>query len=291
MIIIKETPKADVVVAIDTEINNVNSIKDTLVLINDMSDEAIKNMEAYIQRNAVLKGIESQLKRSLSPRADLLGSIRYAADTLAIWLPKLRELIVKGNTKIYDSETITFKEKGILDSISSVDFWTRYAVTVLDILLTDEEHLNKYLQKADLTFFTDTAKYFSHLTVRFNGAPIELIKMIEALSEETYDEASASIIEAQLGAGAVSVEKGLVPHHLNPLFWWRWFKMKRDVDTIQTESERIKLLAMKIARLNGRLNGSEDPALERQIEVYQDEIIKKRGKIVEIESRYKPGAK
>lgn len=46
------------------------------------------------------------------------------------------------------------------------------------------------------------------------------------------------------------------------------------------------MLAMKIARLNNRRNGTNDPEIDRQIEIYQDELIKKQGKILQIEAKY-----
>lgn len=290
MIIIQNTPKADVLASIDKEINHVNGLFNTLTLINDMDAESKKAVDGYISRNAVLKGIENELRRSLSPRATLLGSVEDALNTLKVWLPKLRERILRGQTKIYDAETITFKEKGVLDAISSVNFYTRYATMVLDIVLTQankEERLESYLNKVDFRFFNDTAKYFSNLTTRFGDSATNLDTMIEKLSDEVYDKTSEEIIKAQLGVDAVSVSHGLAPHELNPFHWYKWMKMKSDVSSIQTAHEDIDMLAMKIARLNNRRNGQEDPALERQIEVYQNDIIKKRAKIMEIESRYK----
>lgn len=289
MIIISETPKLDVLIAIDTEIATVAGLRDTIDLLKDGDPENMKLVEEAVQKNAVLKGIENDLKRGLSTSVTLVGGIEDALDQLNLWLPKLRDRIVKSPTKIYDKETITFKEKGILDSVSSINFWNRYATMVLDILIdqaTKSQDLSKLLTKVDFRFFNDTPKYFSHLTIKFADSIKNLEGMIDGLSEETYDEVSEQVIEAAAGIDSVSVQRNLAPHQLNPLHWFKMRRMRKDINKIQSNVESINMLAMKIARLNNRRNGSENPSLDSQIETYQDAIIKKRAQNIETEAKY-----
>lgn len=289
MIIISETPKLDVLIAVDREMATVQGLRDTLDLLQDGDPENIKLAEAAVQKNAVLKGIENNLKRTLSPSVTLIGAIDDALSQLNLWLPKLRERVAKSPTKIYDVETISFKEKGILDIISSVNYWTRYATMVIDIVIdqaTKSQDISRLLTKVDLSFFNDTPQYFTHITVKFCDSIKNLEGMVDGLSEETYDEVSEQIIEAQIGTDAVSVRKNMAPHHLNPLYWWKNRQMKKGVDAIQSNIENIQMLAMKIARLNNRNNGAPNPELDRQIEVYQDAIIKKRAQNISIEAKY-----
>lgn len=288
MIIISETPKLDVLVALDREAATVSGLRDTIALLKQGDPDNLKLAEAVVQKNAVLKSIENELKRTLSPSFTLLGSIEDALGQLNLWLPKLRDRIAKSPTKIYDKETITFKEKGILDTISSVNFWTRYATMVLDIVIdqaTKQQDLGKTLTKVDFAFFNDTAKYFAHLTVKFCESVKDMEAGIDNLSDETYDEVSEQIITAQMGAGGAAIA-GIAPHQFNPLHWYKYGKMKKDVSRIQSNTESIQMLAMKIARLNNRNNGAPNPDLDRQIEVYQNAIIKKRAENIAIEARY-----
>lgn len=289
MIIINQTPKMDVMAAIDREIGLVQGMVDTISLLRDSSTEVQNKVEGYVERNAVMAGIQKELKRVLSPRATLLGSMEEALEQLVAWMPKLRARIEKSKTTVFDKETITFREKGILDSIASINFFTRYGSMVLDILLTQankEVKIESYLTKVDYRFFNDTAKYFAHLIVKFNDSVADLDGLIEELSEELYDGISEQIIRSQLGAGGVSVQHNLAPHELNPLFWWKQREMKKDVASISASHEKIEMLAAKIARLNNQRTGMEDPALERSIETYQNAIIKQQAKILQIESRY-----
>lgn len=288
MIIISDTSKIDVIAAIDKEGNYLQGLLDTIQLLGDNAAN-LQAAQAYVQRNAVLKGIENDLRKQLDSRSDLITAITYAVKQLITWTPKLKDRIVKSKTSVYDVETINFREKGILDSVSAIGFFNRYASIVLDILITQagkEVNMTTFLSKVDIAFFTNTAKYFSHLVVRFSAPVKSLETMIDDLSDETYDATSEEIIRTQVGDKAVSVQRNLAPHELNPLYWYKRQRMKKDIKSIIDANADIDMLAMKIARLNNRRTGQEDPALERQIEIYQDEMIKKHGKIAEIEARY-----
>lgn len=288
MIIISDTPKTDVLVSIDKELVYLRGLNDTLFLLRDNADNYAA-ADAYIQRNAVLKGIESDVKKQINVRTSLLESMSFAINQLITWVPKLRDRVIHNKTTTYDVETITFQEKGILDSISAINYFNRYAGLVLDIVITEaskEVNMNTFLTKVDLTFFNNTPKYFSNLLVKFSQSIKTLETMIDDLTDEPYDVQSEEIIANSVGVKAVSVQRNLAPHELNPLYWWRRQRMKKDIKTIIDSNADVDMLAMKIARLNNRRTGVEDPALERQIEIYQDEIIKKQGKIAQIEARY-----
>lgn len=288
MIIINDTPKTDVIVAIDKELVYARGLSDTVKLLRDTPENLIA-VEAYIQRNAVLKGIEGDVRKHIDSRSTLVSTLDFSLNQLVAWLPKLKERITRSKTTTYDVETITFQEKGILDTISAINFFNRYAGLVLDITLTEagkEVNMNAFLTKVDIAFFNNTAKYFSNLLVKFSQSIKTLDTMIDDLTDEVYDAQSEEVISATVGKKAVSVQHNLAPHQLNPLFWWKRNRMKKDIKSIIDSNADIDMLAMKIARLNNRRTGIEDPTLDRQIEVYQDEIIKKQGKIAQIEARY-----
>lgn len=288
MIIISKTPKMDVLAAIDRERSLCQGMLDTIQLLKDTGPDTLAKVSSVIENNAVLNSIQKELKRTRAPQATLLGDLEEALNQLSMWLPKLRVRIEKSRTSVYDSETITFQEKGILDTVSAINFFTRYGSMVLDVVLTQANKnvaMNSYLSKVDLQFFNDTAKYFGHLIVKFNDSVNNLDGMIENLSEELYDGISEQVIRGQLGDKSVAVQ-GLGPHELNPLYWWKVGVMKKDVASIASSHEKIEMLAAKIARLNNQRTGQEDPALERAIETYQNEIIKNQAKIAQIEARY-----
>lgn len=288
MIIISKTPKMDVLAAIDRERSLVQGLLDNFGLLYDTGSETVAKVEGLVEKNAVFNGIQKELKRVMNPRATLLHETQEALNTILMWIPKLRARVDKSRVTVYDKETISFQEKGILDAVASINFYTRYASMVVDVLLTQahkEVNMQSYLTKVDFQFINDTAKYFAHLTVKFNDSVTNLDKMVDDLSDELYDPTSEEVIKATLGQKAVAMH-GLGPHELNPLYWYKVAIMKKDVAVIASSHEKIEMLASKIARLNNQRTGHEDPALDRAIETYQNEIIKHQAKIVDIEARY-----
>lgn len=288
MIIISKTPKMDVLAAIDRERSLCQGLLDNIQLLKDTGSETFAKVEGLVEKNAVFNSIQKELKRVMNPRATLLHETEGALRNIVLWIPKMRSRIEKSRTSTYDKETISFREKGILDAVASINFYSRYASMVIDILLTQAHKdvpMQSYLTKVDLQFVNDTAKYFTHLTVKFSDSVVNLDGMINDLSEEVYDPLSADILKGSQGDKAVALQ-GLGPHELNPLYWWKVAMMKKDLSSIQSSNEKIEMLASKIARLNNQRTGHEDPALDRAIETYQNEIIKHQAKIVDIEARY-----
>lgn len=289
MILIKNYSKSDLLLTIDRELNHVVGFKDSMKLFKEILG-GYNTLGTYVEHNAVLKSIQSKVKSKIGSNFDLLSAIEMGVNNVASVLPELRKQVSTSSTKTYDGETITFKERGILDTISAINFFNRYTNMVLDILLTqgydEKADVKSLLNKVDFAFFNDTANYYSTLLFRFSEGWKVVLEAIENLSDEQVDDLSEGIIAEAEGKEAVSVRQGLAPHELNPVFWFRLWKMRRDVSTIQVSQEQIELMAMKIARLNNKRSGTEDPALDRQIETYENEILKKRAKIEAIMGKY-----
>ena len=289
MILIKNYSKSDLLLTIDRELNHAVGFKDSMKLFKEILG-GYSALGTYVDHNAVLKGIQSKVKSKIGSNFDLLSAIEMGVNNVASVLPELRKQVSTSSTKTYDGETITFKERGILDTISAINFFNRYTNMVLDILLTqgwdEKADIKSLLNKVDFAFFNDTANYYSTLLTRFSEGWKVVLEAIDNLSDEQVDDLSEGIIAEAEGKEAVSVRQGLAPHELNPVFWFRLWKMRRDVSTIQVSQEQIELMAMKIARLNNKRSGTEDPALDRQIETYENEILKKRAKIEAIMGKY-----
>lgn len=289
MILIKNYSKSDLLLTIDRELNHVTGFKDSMKLFKEVLG-GYNSLQSYVDHNAVLKGIQSKVKSKIGNNFDLLAAIEMGVNNVAAVLPELRKMVETSSTKTYDGETISFKERGLLDTISAINFFNRYTNMTLDILLTqgydEKADVKSLLNKVDFAFFNDTANYYSTLLVRFSEGYKVVVEAIKVLSDEQVDDLSEGIIAEAEGKEAVSVRQGLAPHELNPVFWFRLWRMRRDVSTIQVSQEQIELMAMKIARLNNKRSGTEDPALDRQIETYENEILKKRAKIEQIMGKY-----
>lgn len=290
MILIKNTKKEDIAFRLESEANFVAGMRDTLQLLTKIDVNQKKQMEDYIHTNAVLKGIDANFRRLIHQRVGILEAIVDATSKLETWIPKLQERLKKSATKTFDTETITFRERGILDAISAINFFNRYSSMIVEILLEQANKpvdLNRMLNKIDLAFFNDTAKHFVTVTVRFTKSVNDLDAMLNALSEEVADEVSESILREAEGDASVSIRSGMAPHHLNPVHWMKLWRMRRDVKLIEVNQKRIEMLAMKIARLNNQRNGQQDPALDHTIGVYEDKIIKLDSEIRDTVEKYR----
>lgn len=290
MILIKDTKKEDVVLRLESESNFSAGLVDTIRLLNKIHPDQWATMQDYTQKNATMRSIEAGVKKGIHAKLSTVDAIAAALSNLGIWLPKLRERLAQLPTKTFDTETITFRERGILDVISAVNFFNRYTAIYLDILLEQANKpvdLSRMLNKHDLSFFNDTAKHYVTILIRFTQAVKDLEGMIDKLSEEMADDMSEQILRETEGEDHVSIRKGMAPHELNPVYWFRLWRMRRDVKTIEVNQKRIETLAMKIARLNNQRSGQEDPALDHTIEVYQDKIIKMDAEIRSIVEKYR----
>lgn len=290
MILIKDTKKEDVILRLQTEINYVDGLIDTIKLFNKVNLWEFANMEEYVHRNAIIRSIDQGFKKGISQKIDPVDAISGALYTLKTWLPRIMVRLKKSDTKTFDTETITFQERGVLDTISAVNFFNRYATMFLDVLLENGNkpvELSKIFNKIDLSFFNDTAPHFVTVTIRFSQSLKDLDAMLDNLSGELADTTSEGILREADGEGSVSIRKGMAPHEMNPLYWYRLWRMRRDVKSIEVSQLRIETLAMKIARLNNQRSGQEDPALDRMIEVYEDKIVKLDSHIRDTVEKYR----
>lgn len=289
MILIKDTKKEEVILRLQNEISYVDNLIDTINLFNKIDPAQQAAMQEFISHNAITKAIDQGLKKAISPKITPVEAISGGLYTLKSWLPKVLNRLKQSKTKTFDTETVTFQERGILDTISAVNFFNRYATMFLDVLL-EQAHkpvdLKKMFNKIDFSFFNDTYQHFVTVTVRFSHSVKDLEEMLENLSEELADNLSEGILREADGEAAVSVRKQMAPHDLNPIYWYRLWRMRRDVKFIEVSTVRIETLAMKIARLNNQRNGENDPSLDRMIEVYEDKIIKLESDIRDTMEKY-----
>ena len=155
MILIKNYSKSDLLLTIDRELNHVVGFKDSMKLFKEILG-GYNALGTYVDHNAVLKGIQSKVKSKIGSNFDLLSAIEMGVNNVASVLPELRKQVSTSSTKTYDGETITFKERGILDTISAINFFNRYTNMVLDILLTkgydEKADVKSLLNKVDFAF-------------------------------------------------------------------------------------------------------------------------------------------
>lgn len=287
MIVVKNTDLPMVLKNINIEKEFLLGLKDSLALIHQ-SEPAVKDeIEAYIKNNAVLNGIATKAQREISSRHTLLETLDFGLNNGIALLDYIAQQFSASKVKVFDTATISFRQKGMFDWISSINFFGKYTSKLIDVVLTQPKTITHYLNKVDFEFINKTVGYYIIILKRLCSALKDIKRTIDMLSTETFSESEASLIEQIKGRQAVNL--GLAPHNLNPMYWIRYGKMVSDVNTLKSNHEKIDMYAMKLQRLENRRNKTPDPAIDRQIEYWQNQIQILDAQIAQIEERYSDG--
>lgn len=284
MIIVKNTSKEDVLANIATEKTFLQGLGDTVASISASPDSVLIDIFDYVKHNAVLNGISENARKRISSKHDFFQTLSFAIKNGLAVLSYIETVFQKTNTKVYDTATLTYKQKGMFDFISAVNFFSSYTAKVLDIILTQPKTLQGMLTKADLEFVNKTVNYYNNLLARMCESERDLKRSIDVLSDDVYDEENASILTQVKGRDAVNTN--LMPHELNPLYWIKYQLMKKDVNRIKNNRGKIDVYAMKLQKLENKKRHTEDPTLDRQIEYWVNEIQILDAEIADIEAKY-----
>lgn len=284
MIIVKNAEKGEIIKNISIERTFLTGLVDNINLLKNTSPEVKNDIFEYIRRNAVFNGISEHAKRNVSSKHDIIESIQFGLTNAISLLDYIEDKISKSNKKIYDDKSISYREKGMFDWLRAISFFGNYSSKFLDVVLTQPKSINNFLTKADFEFLNKTVGYYNTLLKRVCDSQKNLKTSIEMLSEEIYDPETESLIREVKGPAATTV--GIAPHSLNPGYWVRYARMRLDVRTVKSNSEKIDMYSMKIQQLENKKNNNPDPSIDRQIEYWQNEIQVLDGEILEIEERY-----
>lgn len=285
MIVIKNTDVETVVKNIGAERTFLEGLKDNLGMVQNSSDDVLQGIFEYIKHNAVFNGISERARREISAKHDFFQTMSFAVDNAIMLLNDIETRLKKTRVKVFDTATITYRQKGMFDWINSINFFSNYSSKLIDVCLTQPKTINNYLTKADFEFINKTVGYYNILLKRLCDSERDLKRSLDMLSDEVYDADEVSVIEQLKGKQAASI--GLAPHHFNPNYWRRYWVMTKDVRTIKSNREKIDMYAMKLQRLENKRNRTQDPSIDRQIEYWQNEIQILDAEIADIEEKYR----
>lgn len=287
MIIVKNTDLSAVLKNINIEKEFLLGLKDSLALIHQSEEGVKEEITAYIKNNAVINSIATKAQREISSRHTLLETLDFGLNNGIALLDYISQQFSAGKVKVFDTATISFRQKGMFDWISSINFFGKYTSKLIDVILTQPKNITHYLNRVDFEFINKTAGYYTIILKRLCSALKDIKRTIDMLSTETYSESESSLIEQIKGRQAVNL--GLAPHNLNPMYWIRYGKMVSDVNTLKSNHEKIDMYAMKLQKLENRRNKTPDPSIDRQIEYWQNQIQLLDAQIAQIEERYSDG--
>ncbi|ASU03606.1 hypothetical protein RISINGSUN_64 [Erwinia phage vB_EamM_RisingSun] len=244
--------------------------------------------ERWIVASSIMKGVKQD--GSIPGNMILTEMLDMGADSAISTAAELQVLIKKYNQKVWSGHTLTIPQTNILNMIEHLEFWTNYSSMLVDVLLTQYNQAtapDRYMTKADVRWINGTKDFYVDFSKQLMKGSRHIISILKSMDELEVEEDVVDVLESSKGIKSVSVAtRGFGIHNVNPLYWYDSIKEKVDLWRIDNMRRNNEMFAMKINQAINKKNGQNDPQLDRQIEVYQDEIIKNRAKIESIIESY-----
>lgn len=280
---VKMLNKKDVFETIALQKGMANSIRNMLKL--NAANEVTYNSVA--QSWALTKGIIKDVGRRVNnpTMSDIFNDSLRGIEFL---LGKLEQEAKKMDA-VVDGSTISIHDANILSILDNVGFWNSYTLELIEVLsgfVLDGVAEDRKVNKADLTFLNKTWSYYSDLSVQFMDEVPSIVKRLEKLPDVPVDRDNVDIIQGAKGYDGVNAMRGFGVHVILPAYWVLSIKKNVDIARIKANQKRIEIHSMRLEQLMNKRNGAEDPHLDRQIEIYQNEIIKSKAKIDDIIASY-----
>ncbi|QZA71078.1 hypothetical protein AH06_309 [Erwinia phage AH06] len=190
-------------------------------------------------------------------------------------------------------EAVDFKQANFLRFIDSIDFYLRYARSMLLVVTTLNANQNEDITKGftvhEIRFLTDTAVHFVYLTAMF-AQPVSVTeKVFDAVPSVVVSDADQQAIEAVLGAKTDVTKSGFIPLGYNLFFLIGRARAERRVKRLRAAEAAAIATELTLSKLlDKQAGGSDDPSIQKQIEHYQNQLNKLNHEIDAINASVSP---
>lgn len=268
-----------------------------LVGARDLSSN-IERMEAnkidlssYINQWVVTKSVVKALEAAGYRGVGYVHMTKAALKVIEALIPMLSKVVRDQREEIWSGRTMNLRQVNLLNLLEHIEHWLRYTTLVYDVLLTlNNQGTNQpeaLVAKGDAKWVNGTLEFYKNMSVTLLKGAMAINKALEAIPQVDVSEGSLAVLEATEGKDSVDLNKqGFGIHHVNPIYWYDLGVMNLNVARIEKMRRQNELFAMKINQAANKKNGVNDAALDEEIEIYQDEIIKNVNTIEEIERKY-----
>lgn len=248
----------------------------------DVSDAASK----WVIPRGVIRHLENQGFRGNT----YLQIVDQSLSTVLSLTTELRKLVKDYRENIWDGKTITLRQTNILNVIEYLNFWVNYSAEVSSALVTmssENKPADRALSKHEIQWINGTEDFYKAFTTTLLKGSRAITEQLKQIQDVDVSAEVLDVLEGTDGLGAVSlVSKGFGVHLINPVFWFSLGQSKINLRRIENMRKRNDQFAMKISQAINLRNGTNDPQLQRRIEIYQDEIIANEAAIRHIEAQY-----
>lgn len=208
---------------------------------------------------------------------DVVEATYLSLTQLTLTLPWLRKQLERDAKSHIATENVDFKTANFLRYIDSVDFYLRYARSMLlvitSIKASDNEagyQLDKQVLAAEAKFLTETAGYFSYL-IGLLSQPISTTeKAFDAVPTVVVSEADEATVFTVLGENKVdAIRSNFIPARFNIFYLVGKRRAERRVVRLRQAEAAAQATELTLSKLQDKkAGGSADPTLDRQIAFY-----------------------
>jgi hypothetical protein len=263
-----------------------NDLYGSLELIKNNNIDLTKQIDSWVLAKTIKKLLDTRGKREDGITENML----FGITVVKALVPDLIKLVKGYNEKLWDGNTLTVKQANILNLIEYLGFWLRYTRTIFDVLVTmNNEGVDpqKYLNGVDYRWLMGTELFFKQFTGDLMMGARHIVQDLNKIPDVEISKSSLEVLEATEDEATTDLlKKGFGIHLVNPIFWISLGVARIQMRRIEQMRKNNETFAMKVSQAINKRNGTPDPQLDRQIEIYQEEIIKNEHAISEIEKDY-----
>lgn len=244
--------------------------------------------ERWVLTKSIMKGVKQD--GSIPGNVVFTQMLLLGADAAISTATQLQDMVRKYNQKVWSGHTLTIRQTNILNTVEQLEFWYNYSNTLLDALITQHNQNidpERYISKADARWLNGTKDFYVDVTKMLMKGSAHIVGVLKNMEDMEVDADTVDVLESNKGLSSVQLStRGFGIHTVNPVYWFDSIKEKVDLWRIDNMRRNNDTFAMKINQAVNKKNGQNDPQLDRQIEVYQEAIIKNRAKIADIIDSY-----
>lgn len=193
-------------------------------------------------------------------------------------------------------ETLSFQKATILKYLESTRFLSRYAAGMLGLILAAETseklkkdtdaYLIEQLTKVERNWLEINAQRFIDTLKALNRKPRDIITAVNSIPEVTADPDKERILNQTIGANKLDPLKlGLLSPETSFIYSARQYIAEWQHDNYKAGVEEARVLELRIADLKYALDGKEDAATQRVLDVTKGRLDKLKAKLKDYEDQ------
>ena len=260
---------------------NIDQIK-----ANNLVAEVNAAADGWVITKSITKSLHDKGYRG----STFLNNVEFGLSANKILVVGLEKLVREYRTKIWDGKLVTLRQANILNMVEHIHFWVDYTSKILDVVLTinlNKADPSKYLSAHDQKWLAGTIDYYKHFTSELLKGSKAILATLDKVPDIDVSEVSLDVLETTSGKGSTDiVGKGFGIHNLNPMFWIGLGIKNINLARIENMRAKNQQHAMKISQAINKRDGTNDPQIDRQIEIYQDKIVRNEHEIEQIIKSY-----